>query len=80
MKIVISFVTSNSLKQLHKMTTQTEITTKELLLQTSKKMNSALAKKKYEVAYNLLQIANSLRIELNQPILNLLNLESRFKN
>jgi len=51
--------------------------TKQLLLETSKKMNSALALKKFKTAYSLLQISNSLRIELGQDILTLPNLEAK---
>ena len=54
------------------------MSTKELLLETSKKMNSALSKRKFKTAYSLLQISNSLRIELGEYILTLPNLEAKF--
>jgi hypothetical protein len=55
-------------------------TTKALLLETSKKLNSALARKKYRSAFNLLQIKNSLRADLGQKPFRLPNLEARFNN
>lgn len=54
------------------------MTTEKLLLETSKKMNAALATKKYKRAYSLLQIGNTLRAELGQEALTLPNLEARF--
>ena len=50
---------------------------KSLLLETTKKKNSALARKKYKTAYDLLQVKNSLRADLRQPPFILKNLKSR---
>lgn len=51
---------------------------KTLLLSTSKKLNSALARKNYEKAFALLQVSNSLRSELGIEKLTLPSLESKF--
>jgi hypothetical protein len=50
----------------------------ELLLRTSKKMNYALAKKKYKTAYSLLKISNIIRMEIGLDRLSLPTLEKRF--
>jgi len=53
--------------------------TTKLLLETSKNLNSSLARGNYKNAYKLLQIANSLRLELGKDPLSLPALEERFK-
>lgn len=51
---------------------------KALLLETSKKMNFALAKRKFQKAKALLKLSNSIRESLGQPPMRLKNLEARF--
>lgn len=60
------------------MTTQQVQEKKAVLLATTKKMNSSLSKGKYKKAFHLLQIGNSIRIELGEKPMILKNLESRF--
>ena len=54
------------------------ITAEALILDTTKKLNSAYAKGQYKKAFNLLQIANSIREEIGIEKVTLRNLEKRF--
>lgn len=54
------------------------MTTQQLALETSKKLNAAQARRNYKSAYALLQVLNTLKVELGQPKLTLPNLEARF--